>query len=140
MILRRIRAFYRREEAEEVLQEVFVRVLENQRSFRGESSPATWLYRLATNHCLDRLRKDGRRRELLSEYGFLLVAEAGGADPEARLLSGEVWRALDPELAEIAVHHLIDGMTQEEIARVLGCSRRTVGNRLEELRARLEAA
>ena len=67
MVLRGIRRFYRGDEAEDVLQEVFMRVLDKLDSFRGDSSPVTWLYQLTTRYGLNRLRNEGRRRELLDD-------------------------------------------------------------------------
>ena len=66
MVFRRILRFYDPVEAEEVLHEVFVKVLENSDGFRADASPSTWLYSIATNHCLNRLRNSKRRRELLA--------------------------------------------------------------------------
>lgn len=49
------------DEAEDHVQEVFLRVWRSRESFEGRSSPRTWLYRIATNACLDTLRRDARR-------------------------------------------------------------------------------
>lgn len=133
MVFRRILRFYDRVEAEEVLHEVFVKVLENVDSFREDASPSTWLYRIATNHCLNRLRNAKRRRELLAEHGEDLYPSHVGSTQEAEFLLGELWKRLPEDLLQIAVYYHVDGMTHAEIARVIGVSRRTVGNRLLEL-------
>jgi RNA polymerase sigma-70 factor, ECF subfamily len=49
------------DEAEDHVQEVFLRAWRSRERFQGESSPRTWLYRIATNACLDTLRRDARR-------------------------------------------------------------------------------
>jgi RNA polymerase sigma-70 factor (ECF subfamily) len=49
------------DEAEEHVQEVFLRAWRSRDGFEGRSSPRTWLYRVATNACLDTLRRDARR-------------------------------------------------------------------------------
>lgn len=131
---RRIRRFFRGDEAEEVLQEVFVIVLERREQFRGESSPSTWLYRIATNHCLNRLRNQARRRELwLESSDELWYGRAEPASQEAATALSRLWRELPEELVSIGVYHYVDGMTHDEIARLMGVSRRTIGNRLKEL-------
>lgn len=135
MVFRRILRFYDRVEAEEVLHEVFVKVLENVDSFRSDASPSTWLYRIATNHCLNRLRNARRRRALLAEHGADLYPARVGSSQEAAFLLGELWKELPEELLQIAVYYHVDGMTHAEIAQVIGVSRRTVGNRLLELEA-----
>lgn len=135
-VLRRVRHFYRDpEEAEEVLHEVFERVLVHIGTFAGNSSPVTWLYQIATRHCINRLRDTRRRRELLDENGDVLDwgSPVSSASQEAGALFRDLWRKLDAELVEIGVYYHLDGMTHDEIARVMGVSRRTVGNRLVEL-------
>ncbi|HME65192.1 MAG TPA: sigma-70 family RNA polymerase sigma factor, partial [Streptosporangiaceae bacterium] len=49
------------DEAEDHVQEVLLRAWRSRESFQGLSSPRTWLYRIATNACLDTLRRDARR-------------------------------------------------------------------------------
>jgi DNA-directed RNA polymerase specialized sigma24 family protein len=49
------------DEAEDHVQEVFLRTWRARERFQGQSSPRTWLYRVATNACLDTLRRDARR-------------------------------------------------------------------------------
>lgn len=140
MIMRRILRFYDRTEAEEVFHEVFVKIIERRDAFRNESAVSTWLYRVATNHCINRLRDSKRRTELLMQHaegGFLGAHR--GADAPTRLLCKQLWRQLDDELLQIFVYYHVDGMTHGEIASLLDVSRRTVGNRLAELADRARA-
>ncbi len=134
MVRRRIRRFYGPEDADDVLQEVFLRAATKAHTFRGDAAPSTWLYQLTTRYCLGRLRDEGRRRELWIEHGDLFWGQpTAPPGQEGRTLLAQVWRQLPEELVMIGIHYHVDGMTHGEIARRLGCSRRTVGNRLVEL-------
>ncbi len=140
LVRARIRRFFSDEEADDVLQEVFVRVMDKLDTFRGESSPSTWLYQLTTRHCLNRLRDASRRRSLLDETGPLpWGGPTTAADQEAKTLLGEIWRELDEETAMIAVYYHLDRMTRDDVAALVGLSSRTVGYRLEALRKLAQA-
>lgn len=142
MVLRRVRRFFKDpSEAEEVVHEVFLRALEKQATYRAEASPTTWLYQMTTNHCLNRLRDANRRRRALdlnAELPWLHPSAPAAAD-EAVFLT-DLWDSLDDETRQIAAAYFIDGMTHAEIARIIGVSRRTVGNRITDLQARARAA
>jgi RNA polymerase sigma-70 factor (ECF subfamily) len=119
-------------EAQDALQEVFVRVIGAMGEFRRQSRPSTWLYRITTNLCLNRIRDGRRRRDHLARLGDDASAAPRTAQPpEARALLRQILPHLDPELAEIAIYYFVDEMDQAEIASVLGVSRRTIGYRLE---------
>lgn len=123
------------DDAEAVVHEVFVRAIERLDGFRADASPTTWLFRLTTNYCINRLRDDNRRAELWRDRGdahWQSALETGDQELVATLR--QMWRRLDPELVEVAIYHYVDSMTHAEIARVVGCSERTIGNRLERLR------
>lgn len=135
MVLRRIRRFYPGDEAEDVLQEVFMRVVAKEGSFKGQSQISTWLYQVTTRYCLNRRRNEGRRRELREEHGtFDWSPNTTHARQEAEAFCAQLWRSVDAELMQIGMHHYVDGMSHNEIARVMGVSRRTIGNRLEQLK------
>jgi RNA polymerase sigma factor (sigma-70 family) len=141
LVRRRIRRFFSDEEADDVLQEVFTRVIVSQASFRGDSAPATWLYQVTTRHCLNRLRDRGRRDELWVERGAVYWSQpVASADQEARARLAQAWRGMDDELVTIGIYYHLDGLTHERIAELVGCSRRTVGNRLAELAERTRGA
>lgn len=134
-VLRWVRRFSTERDPEELVHEIFVKVIERIEQFRAESSPTTWLYRVTTNHCLNRMRDQSRRATLRREHVDPLWSTAvAPADQEAVAFLGQLFRSLDAELAEVAVYYFIDGMTHAEIARIVGCSERTVGNRIERLR------
>jgi RNA polymerase sigma factor (sigma-70 family) len=135
LVLRRARSILGDEQAaKDALQEVFMRTLSGGAEFRGDSSPITWLYRVTTNHCLNAIRNSGRRSELLAENPPPSEV-AAGASPEERTTVAQLLRRIPDELREIAIYYFVDQMNQDEIAEVVGVSRRTVGNRLEEFRA-----
>lgn len=120
-------------EAEDALQEVFVRVIKSVADFRRQSQPSTWLYRITTNLCLNRVRDARRRRARLASVGDSAKAipptATGPAETAATVHN--LLAQLPQDLAEIAVYYFVDEMDQAEIARLLGVSRRTIGYRLE---------
>ncbi len=136
-----VRRFGLGADADEVVHEIFVRVIERLDGFRAEASPTTWLYRLTTNYCINRLRDDGRRAELWRERGDpTWQAAFDPGDQETIAALRQMWHRLDPELIEVAVYYYVDALTHVEIARVVGCSERTIGNRLERLRQAMTTA
>ncbi len=139
VVFRRARLLLRDEAAAwDALQEVFVRALRHRSSFRQEAELTTWLYRITTNHCFNVLRDTARRREKLRQEGPPPGTSAAGG-PELQIIVAQILDRLPVDLAEIAVYHHVDQMSHEEIAEILGVSRRTVGNRLKEFHARADA-
>lgn len=139
MVLRRVRRFVGGDAAADLMQEVFERAVKHRASFGGRSSPVTWLYQIATRVCLHHIRDSQRRAALLQTWGAPAWSRPSiAADPETRAFLKQVWRLLDDDLVEIGTYHYVDGLTQAEIAEILGCSRRTVGNRLTSLREKVE--
>lgn len=139
MVLRRARLILRDEHmAHDALHDVFVRVLRMEGEFRAQAAPATWLYRIATNHCLNVLRDTRRRTKLTAQY--LRPDSAPTVDANARIEIAQILRHVRPELQEIAIYYLVDELKHEEIAELLGVSRRTIGNRLEEFRSEVARA
>jgi len=119
------------------MQEVFVRVIAAMGEFRGQSQPSTWLYRITTNLCLNRIRDSKRRRDRLAEAaddGREPMAPAPPPTPEARSTLSALLARVSEELAQVAVFYYVDDMDQAEIAAVLGVSRRTIGYRLDRFR------
>lgn len=134
MVARRVRQFVRASEVEEVSHDVFLKVMERAHQFRNQSSVVTWLYRLTTNLCLNRIRDLKTRQSLIEQYGPTSWQTSHRDDLELRTFVHRTWRALDPELAAIGIYHYVDGMTQAEIADLMGCSERTISSRLRALR------
>ncbi|MEM6531356.1 MAG: RNA polymerase sigma factor [Myxococcota bacterium] len=122
-------------EAEEALQEVFVRVLRNKDSFRAKSQVTTWLYSITTHYCLNRLRNSKRRRQLYDERVAPALSDTTIPSVDAELWARKALAAADPKQAEAAVYVHIDGMSHREAAEVMGVSKRTVGNLLERFAA-----
>jgi RNA polymerase sigma factor (sigma-70 family) len=137
-VLRRARFLLGKEEdAIEALHEVFVDLIERPEQFENRSSIVTWLYSATTHLCLNRLR-NGRTRTRLLQQGFASIERASaGADIESGLELRRLLDSLPRDLAEVAVYHHMDELTQDEIANVMGCSRRHVGHLLQRLRTRL---
>jgi RNA polymerase sigma-70 factor (ECF subfamily) len=139
MVLRRARTILADEQAaKDALQEVFMRVLGKGAEFRQESSPVTWLYRITTNLCLNRLRDSGRRAQLLREQEPPRHAAPPGIDD--LLTVRRLLERIPEELREVAIYYHVDQMNQDEIAALIGTSRRLVGYRLEQFKSQARAA
>ena len=113
------------EGARDVTQEVFVRCFDRRGGLRDGRELLGWLYRVATNLCLNALRDGKLRRETDQQMAPALAA--GGDAPEARLL-WDLLRDLDERTQAIVVYVHLDGMTQAEAAEVAQVTDRTVRN------------
>lgn len=127
--------------AHDAVQEVFVRALGHAHAFRGESSPRTWLCRIADHLCVDLLR---RRRRNPVQPGLLqpdleLAPPMRADDGDSLIMARRLLEQLEPESRRLAVLYYVDELTQDELSRELGVSRRTIGKRLQALFARARA-
>jgi RNA polymerase sigma-70 factor, ECF subfamily len=130
-----------RAEAEDVAQEVFLRVHRSIAEFRGEAKLSTWLYGISARLCLNRLARADRRTRAATDE--LVDVPDAGVDPMESLESAELTRALEVAIGElpeerriIVVLRDVQGLAYEEIAAALGIELGTVRSRLH--RARME--
>ncbi|MDF2629203.1 MAG: polymerase subunit sigma [Symbiobacteriaceae bacterium] len=134
--------------AEDIFQEVFTKVFFGLHTFRGQSSPKTWIYRIAINLCHDKLRSWSMRRVLLIGEDFfsnlpLLPTEVDAvervlAEADRQVLL-ETVMALPVEYREVITLYYYEEMDTREVAQALGLSEGTVRSRLHRARARLKA-
>jgi RNA polymerase sigma factor (sigma-70 family) len=109
-------------------EEVFLRLIDADARMLLHPEPLAWLLRVTTNLCLNRLRDDRRRRQLLAVR--TPGADQNNRDADARTAVAQLLTGVPEDLQQIAVYHHADGMTCDEIAPLFGVSRRTIGNRL----------
>ncbi len=120
--------------AHDAVQEVFLRMLGRGPSFRGGSSPLTWLYAVATNHCLQQLRNARLRERKLGALADPNPAWSG-AGAEDRLLWQAILGEQDESTQRVALLRHVDGFTLEEVAQLVGLSRKTVARKLDRFAA-----
>ena len=147
----------RREEAEDLAQEVFVQVFKAIETFRGDSKLSTWIYRIAVNLCKNRAKYLSRRhaseeddvdamhdRAPLSAAKGVSVGDISRPDElvEGIQLEAIVKRAIDaiePDFREVLILRDVEDMSYEEIASVTGLADGTVKSRIHRARAQLRA-
>jgi RNA polymerase sigma-70 factor (ECF subfamily) len=136
-------------EAEDVVQEAYVRAFANLATFRGDSSLATWLSRIVINEALGRLRK--RRRTVAMpenpEAQIIRFPLNPSDDPERTMAQRQILalveRATDslPDIYRMVfVARVIEGLSMEETADLLGVRPETIKTRLHRARSLLRKA
>jgi len=132
-------------DAEDLLQEIFLLAHRKLDSFRGDSALGTWLYRLATNHCLDYLRSRAARTNHVTDA---LEDDAGPFEPGGRTLAEQTVTKMDleralarlPEGCRAAfVLHDVQGLEHREVAQALGIAEGTSKSQVHKARLRLRA-
>lgn len=120
--------------ARDATQEAFVRVIARGVVLPREEEALRYLYRVSTNVCLNLLREHNVHARavpsLAANLSHVASAESGFADREFVLA---VMDECGEGGAKVAIMHYLDGMSQVEIAEVLGITRRTVFNRLRKM-------
>ena len=147
----------RRDEAEDLAQEVFVQVFKAIDQFRGESKLSTWIYRIAVNLCKNRTKYNQRRHageqddiDAMAERVPMSAARAATVGDQTRpdeLVEGMqleviVKRAigkLDTEFREALILADVEDMPYDEIAQITGVPVGTVKSRIHRARAQLKA-
>ena len=132
------------EEAEDLAQEIFLRVFRSLDRFDREADLGTWLYSVSRNHCIDRYRSGKREREALVDREVSLENYASPRfDPhrllearDNRQLLSRALQTLPIKLREAVVLRDIHGLTYQEIVHRLGLPEGTVKSRIN--RGRLE--
>ena len=126
-------------DAEEVAQEVFVRVFRGLGNFRGDSQLGTWVYRLAVNAALTHLGKQKRRGEVTGDDELEHVAAPPTAARDPRLSDRveAAMRRLPAGYRAILVLHDIEGLSHEECAAILDCRVGTCKSQLHKARAKM---
>jgi RNA polymerase sigma-70 factor (ECF subfamily) len=121
-----------RDEADDLAQEVFVKLFERMESFRGEASLSTWIYRIGVNTCIDALRRSKRRAtEPFDERRSDIARDE---DTAGRIALSEMVRGalmvLPVKYRTVVILREFEGRSYREIAEVLECSVGTVESRL----------
>jgi RNA polymerase sigma-70 factor (ECF subfamily) len=140
MVLRRCQRLLRDpEKAADAMHDVFVEILRRKEVLTADA-PASLLLRTATNVCLNRLRSERRRPEDKDDDLLLRIASAEdpAKRPAARSVLARIFGAEKESTGAIAVLHLLDGLTLEEVAAEVGMSVSGVRKRLRSLKARAQ--
>lgn len=139
-------------EAEEVVQDTFLNVFRSLSTFRNDASPSTWIYRVAANSALTRLRTK-RRKQLLSldevpngasvngNIELLDAPSPWSRQPDEKLLTKELGSVIDAAVDELPEKYRlvlllrdIEGLSNEDVASTLGLTIPTVKSRLHRSR------
>lgn len=143
-------------DAAEVLQEAFISAYRNLPNFRGDAQFGSWVYKIAANHALMRLRhrkvvsqvetpmEDGPqfnpRGSLMEDVSDFKDAEGEAMDHELRRAIEDATGRLNEESRQVFVLKDLEGMSYEEIAEMLGITVAAVKSRLHRARLSLRSA
>lgn len=115
--------------AEDATQETFIRVHRHLAKAPDSDEALGWIWRIATNYCLNQLRNQKRARARSVELPPPIVDSQSDLFADRELALQVIMRA-PPKTRSVACLHYVDGLGKGEIARILGVSARTVTNRL----------
>jgi RNA polymerase sigma-70 factor (ECF subfamily) len=141
------------EDANDLVQEAFIKGYQALKSFKGESSFYTWIYRIAVNRTINFLKQRKNRTHMsLNDLNFNaehdpeLIALISDRTPRRDASLTELQEKLNAAMLQLSeVHRLvvtlhdIQGLSHEEIARILDCNIGTVRSRLFYARQQLQA-
>ncbi|MFO7565814.1 MAG: sigma-70 family RNA polymerase sigma factor [Enhygromyxa sp.] len=148
-----------RQEAEDIAQEVFISVHRGIANYRGEGRFYTWLYRIASNTCKNRIKYlKGRNFHRASDIDETPAAHTQGDDggpvhslqsvvpgPEATVVGNRLERAIQHEIAQLEPEHRllivlrdIQGLSYAEILKITGLQEGTLKSRLHRARLALK--
>jgi RNA polymerase sigma-70 factor (ECF subfamily) len=123
------------DDAAEAVQEVFTSAVAGLGRFRLRAAPLTWLYAIATRHCLQVLRN---RSAHALKHALFVEGQPSTPDLAVRSDLDRVLTGLSLGELELVAHAFRDGLTQDEISELTRQSRKTVGKKLNALSVKLQ--
>jgi len=132
------------DEAQDVMQEAYVRAYQHLKDFRGEAQLSTWLCRIAVHEALARVRRAGKQEpvteEQLEEGNMGRDPEQATSDDELRVLLEQAVDALPDVFRTVFVLRAVEQMSTQEVAEMLSVPEDTVKTRLFRARGLLRQA
>ncbi len=128
-------------EAEDVAQDVCVRIAKALPAFRQEAAFATWAYRVTYNAAIDRLRERQRISPRAPSELMKLIDAPGDTTAETQLLARELWddvRRLPPQQRDAVLLIYAEDLSHAEAATIMGCTEATVSWHLHAARKALK--
>jgi RNA polymerase sigma-70 factor (ECF subfamily) len=128
--------------AEDVAQEVCIKIATALATFRADASFTTWLYRITYHAAVDHLRANQRTSPTEPSEIEKLADGAAVGTPEDAVIDAELWdevRRLPPQQRDAVLLIYAEDMTHAEAAGVMGCTEKTVSWHLFEARKRLKS-
>lgn len=128
-------------DAQEACQEIFLKMHRYRDKWRGEASPTTYLYKVTTTTCLNRLRTRRRKPEDLVDEVPHIEPPGGYHSLSPTMKAVEIRQLVDRLLAgqdertqACVIYHYVDGMTHDETGKILGISGAAVRKRIARFR------
>ena len=112
-------------EAEDVFQEVYIKIYENASFYQANGKPLAWILTITKNLALMRLRKKRNHMDL-AELNEILADNKGVNDTETQMLISTVFKYISDEERNILILHSVSGFKHREIAKMLGIPLSTV--------------
>jgi RNA polymerase sigma-70 factor (ECF subfamily) len=135
-----------REEAEEISQDTFLKIYKSLNKFSGKSKFSTWIYKVAFNTCLDRLKKNKRFQpfavldEFTEQEAISLMNELDSIEErERKQMIQDCLHGLPGEDSFLLTLYYFDEQSLEEIAKIIGINPNNVKIRLYRCRKKLAA-
>lgn len=125
------------QDAEEVSQEVFMRIYRGLMKFRGDSALDTWVYRLTVNAAVSHVSRRPARAEGEEALQHVPIAEGPARDPRLAARLETALSELPGGYRAVLVLHDIEGLSHEEIAEILGCRVGTSKSQLHKARGKM---
>ncbi|OMD62949.1 RNA polymerase subunit sigma [Paenibacillus odorifer] len=126
----------RHEEAEDAVQDIFVKVYQELRRYEKRVSFSAWLYKVAYHHCLDQVRKRKRRNRLLSLYKEQqpkAYYNPNDEEPLQKLFMDD----LTAEESNLLILKVVEQYSFEEMGQIMDCNSATLRKKFERLRKKL---
>jgi len=127
-----------REDREDLFQDIILQLWRAYGSFKGESKVSTWIYRVALNNAITRLRKETKREKFagLDDHAFGIAAIDHQEENEQVLQMYSAIKKLSEVERAITMLHM-DDHSYKEIAEVMGLSESNIGFKLNKIRSKL---
>jgi len=142
-----LRLLRNKDDAADLLQETFIKAYESLPKFRGEAAFSTWLYRIAMNFALMKMRRDRNRKVSLDElkdvagHSYSRHVSDWSGNPHVYLKNRELKSVLDgviaslpPKYRSVFVLHDVEGLSLAKVAKILSLSIPAVKSRVHRSR------